>query len=261
MSVLPQELLRKISPNAKDFSEHAQSAEIPDERFQKLLQVQPIDEKLDDTPAFSLFEQEEEEELSALPQALPHPMLPPAPAEKKESRQTGSAATAFSPVKLKEKESPFCDAPCVAPFLLQNGGTIVSAASANAPVLSPEIEAVFEKMASSMIIMTSSHEVETTFFLDNPQFASSVLFGTKITIREFSTAPKAFNIEIASNPNALSVIDASKIDLMSAFEKANFNFTVHRFDTAIQQSEDRPVLHRKESNDKGQQDQKGGRGQ
>jgi hypothetical protein len=112
-----------------------------------------------------------------------------------------------------------------------------------------------------MLVMNASNDVETTLFLDNPHFASSALFGTQITIREFSTAPKAFNIEIISNPGGVALIDAGKNDLLNAFREGNFNFTVHRFDTHIEQTPDRPVFHRKEGGDQGQQDQRGGQKQ
>jgi hypothetical protein len=125
--------------------------------------------------------------------------------------------------------------------------------------LSAEMEAAFEKMASCMIVMDASKDMETTLFLDNPHFASSALFGTQITIREFSTAPKAFNIEILSNPTGVALIDASKNDLLSAFRDGNFNFTVNRFDTHIEQTPDRPVFHRKEQGN--QQEQRGGQKQ
>ncbi len=124
--------------------------------------------------------------------------------------------------------------------------------------LNAEIEAAFEKMASCMIVMDGSGTLETTLFLDNPHFASSALFGTQVTIKEYCTAPKAFNVEITSNPSGAALIDAAKNDLLMAFREGNFNFTVHRFDTYIEQTSDRPLFHRKEdSGDATSQDQRG----
>ncbi|MBS0605029.1 MAG: hypothetical protein JSS60_08375 [Verrucomicrobia bacterium] len=249
MSVLPQELMRKISANSSSHSELSLTTEIPEERFRELLQVLPIDEKNRDPDFFSLLIGEEEEEN---------------PIDHQENHAVFCAPIAqpwapLQPDEDKKDQSKVVEAPCVAPLSFRASDAGVAVSAPTAPTLAPEVEAAFEKMASCMIVMSSSHEVETTLFLDNPRFSSSSLFGTKITIREFSTAPKAFNIEIVSNPHAVAMIDASKNDLLSAFQNGSFNFTVHRFDTHLEQREDRPVLHRKESGDKEQKDQKGGR--
>lgn len=112
--------------------------------------------------------------------------------------------------------------------------------------LSAEIATLFEKMAGTMLILASSRETETTFFLDSPQFHHSVFYGTRITIKEFSTAPKAFNIAIGTSALALAHLEANKSALLEAFEKGNFNFSIGRLDTEIEQT-DRPLFHRKEA--------------
>ena len=114
----------------------------------------------------------------------------------------------------------------VAPSILCTGATLPA-----------EIEALFEKMASCMLVMSSSREVKTTLLLNHPRFSSSVFFGSKITISEFSTAPKIFNVEIISNPLATAMIDASKNDLLSAFQYGKFPFAIHRLDTEIEKNE------------------------
>jgi hypothetical protein len=242
MSVLlPQELLQKVS--AQETSELSPTEAMREEHFRELLQVHPSDEKPREKDFFSLIEEEEEEKkiidgpLSA--QMVLNP-LTPLPAGKNKEK-TGSV-----------------EAPCSIPLTLRPIEPDLSAPTPLRVTLPPGIEAIFEKMASSMLVMSSSGEVETTLFLDGPHFASSLFFGTKITIREFSTAPKTFNVEIASSSQVIIAIEASKGDLLSAFQNGNFNFSIHRFDAHIQ-SEDRPVLHRKESGDRENQERKGGR--
>lgn len=112
-----------------------------------------------------------------------------------------------------------------------------------------EIQALFEKMASAMIVQNASGEAQTTLFLDNP---NSIFNGTQITITEFSTAPKIFNIEIASNPLALSKIQEHQAAMLAVFQEGRFNFGVHRIDTHIREDGERPVFHFEEStqNDK-----------
>ncbi len=111
--------------------------------------------------------------------------------------------------------------------------------------LPTDIEALFEKMAGSMIVLSSSQESETSLFLDSPQFSSSVFYGTKITIKEFATAPKAFNVEISSSPLALMRIEMHKASLLEAFQKGNFNFSIGRFELGLQ-DDDRPAFQRKD---------------
>ncbi len=151
------------------------------------------------------------------------------------------------PLRFEEKKDLDGLICSTAPIVLRGVEPLFSTAVVKA--LPPEIEVLFEKMASAMIVMCSPGETETTIYLDN---------GTRVTIREFSTAPKAFNVEIASHhTHALATIDAHKQELLSAFHEGNFNFSIHRFETQLQPSEDRPVLHRKERDD----EQKGDREQ
>lgn len=114
-----------------------------------------------------------------------------------------------------------------------------------------EIEALFEKMASTMLVMNSAKEQETTLFLDSPQFSSSAFFGTRITIKEFSTAPKVFNIEIATHQTALNLLTTHKDALLAAFEGHRLPFTVNRLDTELH-SIDEHAAHRHSDKDGGQ---------
>lgn len=145
---------------------------------------------------------------------------------------------------------PSAPMPVAASFSSSNNAAVLSSQSVKLPA---EIEALFEKMAATMLVLASSNETETTVFLDAPQFSQSPFFGTRITIKEFSTAPKAFNIEIASSSLALKAIDVYKPALLTAFAKGDFNFSIGRFDTEILQ-EDRPLFHRKEAVSKDQED-------
>lgn len=240
MSVsLSQELCRKTSKDSQETSKHSPSGDIPDGRFRELLQVLPIDEQFREKNLFHLLEEEKDKEIVDGLACGPISLNPaPSPEKKAEKTEMADALAASCPPVF----SP------VSSTSMPNSTTAVTQ-------LTPEIELIFEKMASSMIVMSSSGEVETTLFLDNP---ASIFYGTKITVREFSTAPKAFNVEITGFTPAINAIDSCKNDLLSAFQNGNFNFTVHRFETFVQ-SEERPVLHRKESSDSDNQERKGGR--
>jgi hypothetical protein len=241
MSVsLPQELFRKTSTNSQEALEPSSSGDIPDGRFRDLLRVLPIDENPREKNLFELVEEKDEEKLMDGPASVQISLNPiPSPPEKKTEKT--ERADAFT-------------SPYLSSAFSSNSTPDLTVTVIQRP-LSSEIAIIFEKMAASMIVMSSSGEIETTLFLDNP---ASIFYGTKITIREFSTAPKAFNVEITSFTPAINAIESGRNDLLSAFQNGNFNFSIHRFETFIH-SEERPVLHRKGSSDDDNQERKGGR--
>ena len=159
----------------------------------------------------------------------------------------------FSLMEEEDKEQECQAAPCSTlttnTLTSAEGGASIPGVSTIIPA---DIEALFEKMAASMILLHSSQETETTLFLENPQ---SLFYGTQITIREFQSAPKVFNIEIHSNPTALAAIQAHQSQLLALFQQERFAFGVHRFETYLQKQEKRPVLFRKE-NSKQQEEEK-----
>lgn len=218
MSFIAQDLLRKISLNSHKSHDQSSKKDVRKKDFRELLKTKEVAEHAPSKDFFSMVAEDKGVECK-------DPM--------------------FSSSALALQAASGMDSSQAAPI------------SSVAIALSADIEAAFEKMASCMLVMSSSHEVETTLFLDNPHFASSSLFGTTITIREFSTAPKAFNVEIVSNPSAIAIIDASKNDLLSSFRNGNFNFSIHRFDTHLESSEGRPLFHRKEGTGQ-ENDQSGG---
>jgi hypothetical protein len=130
--------------------------------------------------------------------------------------------------------SPFMPLPSAQLQDRQFFTSIAVSSISNAPVLSADAALLFEKMASSMLILYSTGDQETTLFVDN---RDSIFCGTRITIKEFSTAPKIFNVHITSNPSSLHLINAHKAALLSSFEQSKFPFSVHRLETE-QQSND-----------------------
>jgi hypothetical protein len=88
-----------------------------------------------------------------------------------------------------------------------------------------------------------------------PRFSLS-----QIVIREFSTAPKAFNVEFVGSPQALALIQQNVPALLGAVQQGNFNFSINRFDVKLGSTE-KPIFSRKESlkrGDKEFSDQEGG---
>lgn len=100
--------------------------------------------------------------------------------------------------------------------------------SSNAPATSHfpiEIEELWEKLASVCILMHHSQVKETTFILDTN---TSLFSGMRITIKEYPTAPKVFNIELAPTSSAaLSLIASHVPQLLDLFRQKPFGFSVN----------------------------------
>ncbi|NGX39493.1 MAG: hypothetical protein KR126chlam1_00822 [Chlamydiae bacterium] len=152
--------------------------------------------------------------------------------------------------KVKEKETeetlisaPRTDAelPTAQPTAITEPLPPLAAPFAN---LHPQVVQLFERMVGVMTVMHESGITETTINLDNPQYANSRFFGAQIVIREFSTAPKVFNIELRGNDEATTLFSANAQELVAAFQGANYNFTVGRVDTSYLPSEMRKKAQR-----------------
>lgn len=131
---------------------------------------------------------------------------------------------------VKEAASVVAPPPSLAP------GSIAPPSPAVTPVythLPAEIAALFDRMVGVMTVITTSGVTETTISLDAPQFESSLFFGSEITIREYSTAPKAFNIELKGNVQAVAQFQANIPSLEQAFKAGNYRFKVNRIDTSL----------------------------
>ncbi len=82
-----------------------------------------------------------------------------------------------------------------------------------------------------MTVMNTTGVTKTTINLDNPKFANSVFYGAQIVISEFSTAPKAYNIQLLGNQQAVALFTNNAQELVAAFQAGNYTFKVNRIDT------------------------------
>jgi len=214
--MLPKDLLQKISSSSKESSHSATSR--PSSRFRQLMRAEATSDRSKD----------------------------------KSKNKDLFSLIAEDEEKKKEPEG-VATAPMPTPLFISAPSTEVSAVAPSGAVA--EIESLAEKMISSMQVLCSSGDTETSLFLNNP---SSLFFGTTVTIREFSTAPKAFNIEIRAASEVLAILNAGKQVLLSNLEKSEYAFSVYRIETHLQQSDERPLFHRKEMQDDHEQDLSGG---
>ena len=114
---------------------------------------------------------------------------------------------------------------------------------------SPVILALFERIAGVMTVMTQSGVKETTISLTSDPFKSSQFFGAEIVIREYSTAPKQFNIEVHGSAEAAAQFQANIPNMESAFRSGKYNFGIHRLEASIKRIEDEPVSRDKKEKD------------
>lgn len=118
------------------------------------------------------------------------------------------------------------------------------------------ISLLFDRMVGTITVMDSSGIKTTEFMLSGEEFASSVFYGARITITEYSTAPKAFNVQLSANPEAVALLQGSMPNLLANFESGKYAFRIHRLDTSV--LEERPLFKRKGSSGSDQQPMQGG---
>ena len=122
--------------------------------------------------------------------------------------------------------------------------------------ISDQIYALMEKVGSEMIVMTSEGSTKTTLILNNDLFESTLLENAEITIEEFSSAPKIFNVTISAGPRGIEMVRSQMEEFLKLFQEKKFGFSINRIDTEISSS--KPIFSRKEMNqDEEEQDQQG----
>ncbi|PWU13341.1 MAG: hypothetical protein C5B45_06235 [Chlamydiae bacterium] len=107
-----------------------------------------------------------------------------------------------------------------------------------------QISQLFDRIAGVMTVMDLSGITTTELTLSGEEFASSVFYGARITITEYSTAPKAFNVQLSANPEAVALFQGNMPNLLANFASGNYTFRIHRLETNV---EERPLFKRKES--------------
>jgi hypothetical protein len=98
---------------------------------------------------------------------------------------------------------------------------------------SSQIIQLFEKMTNLLTHVHTNGIQTTSIVLDGEAFASSVFAGAEITIVEYSTAPKVFNIRLAATPEALAFFAPHAQQLQTALKEGKWDFSIERLDTDL----------------------------
>jgi hypothetical protein len=118
--------------------------------------------------------------------------------------------------------------------------------------ISPEILSFFDRLCGEMIVMASEQSNRTTLVLNSDEFLSSPLYGAEITIEEFSTAPKIFNVSISAEAQAIELVQSQLSGFWEIFQERKFSFSINRVDTELLS---KPVFSRRSGEDKNDLDQ------
>jgi hypothetical protein len=166
--------------------------------------------------------------------------------EAEEEKQVEEKKVEFEKAAARQqakKEEKAQQPPQTPPASTALGPHFIAPAPETAPgymQLKAEAFALFERMVSQIFVMQTNGMKETTLHLDTPNFASSMFAGAQIIIREFSTAPLAYNIEFLGSPQSALYFDQNIAGLRAAFASEKRNFTVNRIESRIQKSEKTP---------------------
>lgn len=103
--------------------------------------------------------------------------------------------------------------------------------------LNSEMLALFEKMVGQITIMLEPKgPTETTIHLSSPEYANSMFYGAQIKISEFSTAPRAYNIEFFGSPKNSAYFQKNISSLKAAF-KGEKRFSIESIAVSLLQEE------------------------
>lgn len=160
--------------------------------------------------------------------------------------------------KQVKKETTGPSSPAITPASSPLGPLFIAPPPQTAPaytLLSGEMLALFEKMVSQIFIMQANGINETTIHLNTPEFASSMFSGAQIVIKEFSTAPLAFNIEFLGSPQNALYFEQNIASLRAAFAGEERKFSINRIESRLLQKAEKPLFHRKgKTSEKGKQE-------
>lgn len=111
--------------------------------------------------------------------------------------------------------------------------TSISLSSASpSSQLTPEGIALFEAIGKACYTLHESGDSHTTFYLGEG-FSSNLFQGAKITISEYSTAPKSFNIQIQASSSAVVLVQMQVGSWLQFLQNRRLPFKINRVDTSL----------------------------
>lgn len=94
-------------------------------------------------------------------------------------------------------------------------------------------QGILESASQGITHVLKKDVKETTLTLDGPLFANTPLAGVKMTVREYSTAPLAYNIHFACAPHAMHYLQPHLKTLATLFQSRRSPFSIHSVDADL----------------------------
>lgn len=107
---------------------------------------------------------------------------------------------------------------------------------------SAQVMQLYSKLIDKLVYIAKEGIQKTIFYLDTTAFDSSILRGAKITITEFSTAPRIFNIHFSADPKAVAFFEAHAAGLQNALNNGGHKFDVNRIDSSLLTEDEKHAL-------------------
>ncbi len=212
------------------------------EMKKKSIEETSVEKKLEEKQIEEKSIKKKEISANPTPEAPPPKITLPkhtSPTSKPKEKKKEETSTSFEPLANIQPNQPSYQ-----PSVLPTGSAFTSY----------QISQLFDRMAGVMTVMERSGTTTTELTLSGEEFASSVFYGARITITEYSTAPKAFNVQLSANPEAVALFQGNMPNLLANFASGNYTFRIHRLETNV---EERPLFKRKESFGNDQQPMQG----
>ena len=173
---------------------------------------------------------------SAPPFSVEHPSIHQ---EKKEKKETG----------FPEATSKTAGIPLPPPCLISFSNPPL-AEMASCTKLSPSVFALFEKMSACLIIQQEKGMSTTTLNISMP---GSVFNETQVMIKQYSTAPNAYHIQLIGNPKSVQIFSENLDLLQKSFIEGRFGFEVQILNPILATEKKSPHLIRRKGKSSGQE--------
>jgi hypothetical protein len=107
---------------------------------------------------------------------------------------------------------------------------------------SSQVMELYHNLLDKLILTNREGIQKTTFNLDSAAFRSSVFRGATVTLVEYSTAPKIFNIQFTADPKAVAFFELHAADLQNALNNGKHNFDIGRINTSLQNQDEQYAI-------------------
>ncbi len=111
------------------------------------------------------------------------------------------------------------------------------------------IRAILENASQGISHIYAKDIQETTLTLDGPRFTGTPLEGVKLIVREYSTAPRAYNICFVCVPAGLAYLQPHLMTMRTFFQNRKLPFSIHSIEADLGDGIPSPIDRASDSSD------------